>query len=492
MKRWLAFSLCLALVLSLMPAARATEVIEICDAAGMAALSDNPAGCFRLTEDIDMAGVDWTPFSFSGTLDGDGHTVYNLSVSAAGTERAESYDGNFRVYDTVFAGLFSQLTGSVCNLKLRGLLLSVESDENCFVGGIAGYCYGAALENCVVEGRLRLYSGGTNGGVGGLFGFGCADVEKCETDVELLFEDRSAPEHRCEQFMGGLYAAGLGNASGCSIRLDGYISCHGYVHSGGVAGLYDGMKLENRRDYRRGTVNCEISGKIRFFENNPDRRAYCSSGYGETLIEGVGCDRCVADFVRDEVFTYDTPLSPESCPVPDYTETVTDPSCSAWGYTDHCCTGCGYTWRDSYTPPAHHAGDWETETAPSRTSAGSRLRRCTYCGEVVEREELPRIRTAEALTLAPSALALRYKDSALCTAALYPADCEKTALLWSSSDESVFTVDSEGRVTAVGEGSAELRCDAADGSVSAVCPVTVTLTFLQRFIRVCLFGWLWY
>mgnify|MGYP003290898760 CR=1 FL=1 len=68
MKRWLAFSLCLALVLSLMPAARAAEVIEICDAAGMAVLSDNPAGCFRLTEDIDMAGVDRTPFAFSGTL----------------------------------------------------------------------------------------------------------------------------------------------------------------------------------------------------------------------------------------------------------------------------------------------------------------------------------------------------------------------------------------------------------------------------------------
>ena len=47
------------------------------------------------------------------------------------------------------------------------------------------------------------------------------------------------------------------------------------------------------------------------------------------------------------------------------------------------------------------------------------------------------------------------------------------AVLWSSSDESVATVNQYGLVTAVSVGNAEITVKAADGSMSAICAVTV-------------------
>ena len=36
----------------------------------LAAIADKPDGNYLLTQDIDMAGREWTPFTFTGTLDG--------------------------------------------------------------------------------------------------------------------------------------------------------------------------------------------------------------------------------------------------------------------------------------------------------------------------------------------------------------------------------------------------------------------------------------
>lgn len=55
-----------------------------------------------------------------------------------------------------------------------------------------------------------------------------------------------------------------------------------------------------------------------------------------------------------------------------------------------------------------------------------------------------------------------------------PADATFKNVKWSSSDEKVATVDSEGRVTAVGGGKAVIKCTSADNPmVAATCTVTV-------------------
>ena len=74
-------------------------------------------------------------------------------------------------------------------------------------------------------------------GVGGFVGYGSGTLESCQGDFTLICTDTDA-QTRDEQFMGGAYAAGHLNVKDCTVAIDGYDSDHGYVHNGGLVGMY--------------------------------------------------------------------------------------------------------------------------------------------------------------------------------------------------------------------------------------------------------------
>ena len=160
-KRFLSGALCAVLLLALCPAAAADAPCEISSAEELSLLRETPDGDFVLTADIDMTGVDWQPIAFSGTLDGGGHTIYNLTVTSLGADRAETVDGNDKTYDTALTGFFSVLSGaSVRDLSLRGVNIAVETPENVFAGTLAGFASPeTVLENVsVFDARIDLTS----------------------------------------------------------------------------------------------------------------------------------------------------------------------------------------------------------------------------------------------------------------------------------------------------------------------------------------------
>ena len=347
MKRLICILLALALGAGL--AATADETVtEIYDMDGLLAMAKAPNGRYRLMNDIDMGGVDWTPIAFSGELDGDGHGLYNLTVASAGAEIRLTRDGNMKKYETEFAGLFSTLeNATVRNLRLVGADVRVENDAHCFAAILAGYVDRSEIREVSVSGRVRMNSYGVMVGVGGLAGFGCGAFDRCDAKVELVFEDRNF-NSKCEEFMGGVLACGIGSVTACVVDIDGYDSCHGYVHNGGLVGMYYHCGTK----YASGSVSNNIrDGRIRFFEDNKDRRAYCKAVIGESLSDPKRTKNNFDTFVRDEVKTYDTVLLPEQCDTPEYVETVVAPSGGHWGYTRHECSVCGYHWTDSYTAP---------------------------------------------------------------------------------------------------------------------------------------------
>ena len=109
--------------------------------------------CAELTEDIDLNGEAWTPIgigdafyartpSYSGTFDGKGHTIKNLSIDSSAH----------------YVGLFGYVYGGT----IRNLTVSGSVKGSAHTGGIAGAANGGTFENCANQCAVQ---GGTTGGI---------------------------------------------------------------------------------------------------------------------------------------------------------------------------------------------------------------------------------------------------------------------------------------------------------------------------------------
>lgn len=334
------------------------SVVSVTTKEGLAEIADNPAGSYRLDADIDMSGVNWVPFTFSGKLDGNGHAILNLSYSVTGSESDTSYDGNYKKYDTYFGGLFSIVRegASISNLKLININASLESDVPVFLGSVAGFLDGGIIDGCTISGQLQLATTAKMFGVGGIAGYGRGSITNTDSTMTLVCIDNDVKD-KDEQFLGGAYATGYIDMDNCNVTVYGYDSDHGYVHNGGLTGMY--MFYPYGQKYSGKITNCNVNGFISFFEDNTDRRAYCKAYYGELLSTSLVIDGCTESFERREVYDYSKNLLPDSCdnaitpldkaPGERYSKKVTESTYTEYGYTTYTCNSCGYEYTDNYT-----------------------------------------------------------------------------------------------------------------------------------------------
>ena len=68
------------------------------------------------------------------------------------------------------------------------------------------------------------------------------------------------------------------------------------------------------------------------------------------------------------------------------------------------------------------------------------------------------------------------------TATIYPDNATNKNIVWSSSDSSIATVDAEGNVKAVAEGTAAITAKSEDGNCTATCSITVS-TDISLFVQ---------
>ena len=361
------------------------DAITIKDRAGLESIAQNPSGSYILTADIDLGGEPWTPFEFSGSLDGAGHALLNLTIRDYDPVTAVSVDGNNKRYDTVFAALFSRTYGATIeNLTLLGVDVDVTTDKNSFAAGLVGYAEGVQIKNCTVRGRVKLDMTGRMCGVAGVLGFGYSTVADCSVSVTLTLVD-SNHEINCEEFMGAILATGYADISGCGVYVRAYTSVYGYVHNGGIAGMY--YVHTDDYDHNGFVKDNVVDAEIYFFEANIDRRAYCAPYVGERLNNLLRIsDNTTTNFVNGETFDYSKTLFPESCDRPEYTEKVAAPGCSTYGFTIYTCAFCNYTFDTAYTLPMHSSGEWITvRELPENTILRQQL--CLVCGESLIEEE---------------------------------------------------------------------------------------------------------
>lgn len=110
------------------------DFYEIHTAADLESIRSNPTENYILMADIDMEGYDWTPIKdFSGTLNGNGKTIENLTV--------DSGDSGL--------GLFANITeeGVVKDLKLADISVDATNTKSKNVGTFAGTCKGKIIDS---------------------------------------------------------------------------------------------------------------------------------------------------------------------------------------------------------------------------------------------------------------------------------------------------------------------------------------------------------
>ena len=116
---------------------------------------------FKLTNDIDLSGINWNPIgtmngdhgSFKGVFDGGDHTISNLHVEQAGNG----------------IGLFARTAGNavIKNLKLNNVTVKSTNNSN-YVGGLVGNAYASTkIENVHVSGNVCISGRGYIGGIAG-------------------------------------------------------------------------------------------------------------------------------------------------------------------------------------------------------------------------------------------------------------------------------------------------------------------------------------
>ena len=261
-KRLLSLALAFVLAFSLLPTAAwaaedtlkgsgtADDPYLIEDAEDLAKVTGS--GHYALANDIDLtgtkyAGISITPAlsdAFSGTFDGNGHTISGLCINT------KSKNG---------VGLFGTVNGaSIQNLKVEG---SVTGSNSAFVGGIVGKVQNCAtIKNCSFTGTVaNTKTSGSNVAAGGIVG----RVNTIASGKSLSIEGCANHAAVSAPYAGGI----LGYATAKAITIE---SCYndasvtGSTEAGGIfARITASASVENC--YNSGTVGNKTYGGIAGF-----------------------------------------------------------------------------------------------------------------------------------------------------------------------------------------------------------------------------------
>lgn len=199
------------------------------DTTTLLAIANAPAKTYVVVSDIDMAGISWTPFAFSGILNGNGFTIKNLSISLN--------SGNI--------GMFSSVSGTISDLSFENLQVTSTSYNDVYVGGLCAELTGTLSRITIKSGNIK----GEAGRVGGIVGYNAnGKINNCSNyaTVEGASQLNSGS-------VGGIVGYLTNNGSIADCENYGYII--GYYQTGGIIGQTDKFNFSNL------TNHSEISGK---------------------------------------------------------------------------------------------------------------------------------------------------------------------------------------------------------------------------------------
>ena len=234
------------LSLSIVAGAEESKVITITTVEELAGMADDLTADYVLDADIDLAGIAWTPIgtfkpsgetaeeqeipasdaAFTGTFDGQGHTIRNLTITGE---------------DGIAVGLF----GCIANTEVGNFTLENASTEGTvMVADAVGYSFSSTVHDIqLVKGKVTAYAGemSAEGMYGGIVGAGMSSrIVDCSAEAEIVIPDGTANAGivgggleltslvNCTasgSITAGANCYGLGGVSGCGFGAEEFTNC---------------------------------------------------------------------------------------------------------------------------------------------------------------------------------------------------------------------------------------------------------------------------
>ena len=234
------------LSMSIVAGAEETNVITITTAEELVGMADDLTADYVLDADIDLAGIAWTPIgtykpsgesaeeqeipasdaAFTGTFDGQGHTIRNLTITGQ---------------DGIAVGLF----GCIANTEVGNFTLENASTEGTvMVADAVGYSYTSTVHDIhLINGKVTVYASemSAEGMYGGIVGAGMSSrIIDCSADAEIVIPDGTANAGivgggleltslvNCTatgSVTAGANCYGLGGISGCGFGAEEFTNC---------------------------------------------------------------------------------------------------------------------------------------------------------------------------------------------------------------------------------------------------------------------------
>ena len=235
----------------------------------------------------------------------------------------------------------------------------------------------------------------------------------------------------------------------------------------------DGFTIKYCAECGYSTIIDETEAKGHDFEVTQTVEPTClTKGYSVYT-----CKNCGITYNSDEV----------DCTEHKFTDKVIDSDCTHTGYTIHTCDDCGFTKIDSETPVTEHVpGEWVCEDPMT----GRYVQRCENCYKLLDTKTISIVSGSDGEgeggndnPLSPNidengVLNIGYKESE--KIALQADGIDTSTVVYTSSNPTVVTVDSEGNITAVGPGEAVITASIPGTAIQTQVPVSVKLTWWQK------------
>ncbi len=203
------------------------------DANDLGAIWQKPYGCYSLSDDIDLSGIQWSlpviPL-FKGIFDGNDHTVSSLSISGAhylalfGQVESEAEIYDLSINDVNIIGL--NKIGALCGWNFGSIVdcnTSGKVTGNTTIGGLCGH------NNGVISNSYSSTTIISSSSTGGFCGLNYGYINNCSSDSFVFGDDDSYT-------IGGLCGRNFSNINNCFT----FGSVNGHSGIGGLCGVNSG------------------------------------------------------------------------------------------------------------------------------------------------------------------------------------------------------------------------------------------------------------